>query len=188
MISSIANLKLWKDGRDAYDIFNAIMNYQASDKHGAFHVTTRVNLTDGEGKGPFGLKLIGTEGVIDVNGNGFKLRTIKRRAVPGYGGYDSFDSFSNKQKEEFKKWYKSEYGDDTDGGYDVGKELAFDAPNDYDDRLDHMIVFFNGIRTGSAIPEDASFGLRAAAPSIACNLSAEQLKPIHWDPIAIKLV
>jgi len=188
MISSIANLKLWKDGRDAYDIFNAIMNYQASDKHGAFHVTTRVNLTDGEGKGPFGLKLIGTEGVIDVNGNGFKLRTIKRRAVPGYGGYDSFDSFSNKQKEEFKKWYKSEYGDDTDGGYDLGKEMAFDAPNDYDDRLDHMIVFFNGIRTGSAIPEDASFGLRAAAPSIACNLSAEQLKPIHWDPIAMKLV
>ena len=188
MISSIANLKLWKDGRDAYDIFNAIMNYQASDKHGAFHVTTRVNLTDGEGKGPFGLKLIGTEGVIDVNGNGFKLRTIKRRAIPGYGGYDSFDSFSNKQKEEFKKWYKSEYGDDTDGGYDLGKEMAFDAPNDYDDRLDHMIVFFNGIRTGSAIPEDASFGLRAAAPSIACNLSAEQLKPIHWDPIAMKLV
>jgi predicted dehydrogenase len=188
MISSIANLKLWKDGRDAYDIFNAIMNYQASDKHGAFHVTTRVNLTDGEGKGPFGLKLIGTEGVIDVNGNGFKLRTIKRRAVPGYGGYDSFDSFSKKQKEEFKKWYKSEYGDDTDGGYDLGKEMAFDAPNDYDDRLDHMIVFFNGIRTGSAIPEDASFGLRAAAPSIACNLSAEQLKPIHWDPISMKLI
>ncbi len=188
MISSIANLKLWKDGRDAYDIFNAVMNYQASDKHGAFHVTTRVNLTDGEGKGPFGLKLIGTEGVIDVNGNGFKLRTIKRRAVPGYGGYDSFDSFSNKQKEEFKKWYKSEYGDDTDGGYDLGKEMAFDAPNDYDDRLDHMIVFFNGIRTGSAIPEDASFGLRAAAPSIACNLSAEQLKPIHWDPIEMKLI
>jgi hypothetical protein len=188
MISSIANLKLWKDGRDAYDIFNAIMNYQASVKHGAFHVTTRVNLTDGEGKGPFGLKLIGTEGVIDVNGNGFKLRTIKRRAVPGYGGYDSFDSFSKKQKEEFKKWYKSEYGDDTDGGYDLGKEMAFDAPNDYDDRLDHMIVFFNGIRTGSAIPEDASFGLRAAAPSIACNLSAEQLKPIHWDPISMKLI
>ena len=88
-------------------IFNAIMNYQGSDKHGDFHVTTRDNLTDGEGKGPFGLKLIGTEGVIDVNGNGFKLRTIKRRAVPGYGGYDSFDSFSKKQKEEFKKWYKS---------------------------------------------------------------------------------
>ena len=188
MISSIANLKLWKDGRDAYDIFNAIMNYQASDKHGAFHVSTRVNLTDGEGKGPFGLKLIGTEGVIDVNGNGYKIRTIKRRAVPGYGGYDSFDSFSNKQKEEFKKWYKSEYGDDTEGGYDMGKEAAFEAPNNYDDRLDHMIVFFNGIRTGSAIPEDASFGLRAAAPSISCNLSAELLKPVHWDPIAMKLV
>ena len=52
----------------------------------------------------------------------------------------------------------------------------------YDDRLDHMIVFFNAIRTGSKIVEDASFGLRAAAPSIACNLSAERKAAVLWDP------
>jgi hypothetical protein len=51
-----------------------------------------------------------------------------------------------------------------------------------------MINFFNGVRTGSAIVEDASFGLRAAAPSIACNLSTELGKPIQWDPINMKLV
>jgi hypothetical protein len=51
-----------------------------------------------------------------------------------------------------------------------------------------MISFFNGIRTGSAIVEDASFGLRAAAPSIACNLSTELGKPIQWDPVNMKLV
>jgi hypothetical protein len=147
-----------------------------------------VNLTDGEGKGPFGIKLIGTEGVIESFGNDLVVKTLKRRAVPGYGGYDSFDSFSNKQKEEFKKWYQSEYGNETDGGYDIGKETKFEAPANYDDRLDHMIVFFNAIRTGSKIYEDASFGLRAAAPAIACNLSAQQNKPILWDPIGMRIV
>lgn len=187
-IMSVANLKLWKDGRDSFDVINAIMDYKATEKHNAFHVVTRVNLTDGEGKGPFGVKLIGTEGVIEANGDGLVIRTLKRRAAPGYGGYDSFESFSNKQKEEFKKWYQSEYGNDTDGGYDLGKETAFKAPNGYDDRLDHMVVFFNAIRTGAAIAEDASFGLRAAAPSIACNLSAQQNKPILWDPEKMKLI
>jgi predicted dehydrogenase len=187
-ISSFANLKLWKDGRDAFDIINAIMNYQQSDKHNSFHVTTRINLTDGEGKGSFGLKLIGTEGVIEGGGNGYKLRTLKRRAAPGYGGYDSFDSFSQKQKEEYKKWYQSEYGNDTEGGYDLNKEQVFNTPDGYDDRLDHMIVFFNGVRTGSKIHEDASFGLRAAAPSIACNISAQIQKPILWNPDEMKLL
>jgi predicted dehydrogenase len=186
-IFSLADLKLWKDGRDAYDIVNALMNYPATNQHKAFQVSTRVNLTDGEGKGGFGIKLIGTEGYIDIGWNEFKVRTLKRKAAPGYGGYDSFESFSSKQKEEFKKWYSSEYGNDL-GGYEMGEEKSFEPAKGYDDRLDHLAVFFNGIRTGSPIIEDATFGLRAAAPSIACNLSAEQKKPIHWDPLNLKLV
>jgi len=70
----------------------------------------------------------------------------------------------------------------------MGKEMNFAAPEGYDDRLDHLITFFNGIRSGSPILEDASFGLRAAAPSLACNLSIDQQKPILWDPVAMKLV
>ena len=165
-IFSLADLKLWKDGRDAYDMVNALMDYKASKQHNAFQVSTRVNLADGEGKGGFGLKVIGTEGVIDVGWNDLKVKSLKRHAAPGYGGYDSYESFSAKQKVEFK----------------------FDSPKGYDDRLDHMISFFNGIRTGSTIVEDASFGLRAAAPSIACNLSAELGRPINWDPVNMKLV
>jgi hypothetical protein len=51
-----------------------------------------------------------------------------------------------------------------------------------------MIVFFNAVRTGSKIHEDASFGLRAAAPSIACNISAQIQKPILWNPDEMRLV
>ncbi len=186
-IFSLADLKYWKDGRDAYDIINALMSYSKTERHGSFQVSTRINLCDGEGKGGFGIKFIGTDGVIDIGWNDFKLTTLKRHVEPGFGGYDSFESFSNKQKEEFKKWYSDKYGS-AQGGFDMGKVENFKAPEGYDDRLDHMITFFNGVRTGSAIPEDASFGLRAAAPSLACNISAELQKPIAWDPIAMKLI
>ncbi|MEO0002233.1 MAG: hypothetical protein RL766_2279, partial [Bacteroidota bacterium] len=83
------------------------MNYPETQQHKAFQVSTRVNLTDGEGKGGFGIKLVGTEGVIDIGWNEFTYRTLKRKAAPGYGGYDSFESFSAKGKMEFEKWYKA---------------------------------------------------------------------------------
>ena len=186
-IYSLGDIKYWKDGRDAFDLVNALMNYKSTEKHNAFQVSTRVNLSDGEGKGGFGIKLIGTDGVIDIGWNEFKVKTLKRKAAPGYGGYDSYESFSDKQKKEFQKWYESEYGKDQ-GGYDLADGIDFKPAQDYDDRLDHLIVFFNGIRTNSKIIEDASFGLRAAAPSIACNISAKQGKPINWDPINMKLL
>lgn len=186
-IYSIGELKYWKDGRDAYDLVNALMSYPKSDQHDSFQVYTRVNLCDGEGKGGFGLKIYGTDGMIDIGWNDFRVTTLKRSVAPGFGGYDSFTSFSQKQKEEFKSWYQSTYGS-AKPGYEKGMEIQYQAPEGYDDRLDHMIVFFNGIRTGSAIPEDASFGLRTAAPSLACNLSIDLQKPIMWDPIAMKLI
>ena len=186
-IFSIGELKYWKDGRDAYDIINALMSYQKTEQHNSFQVYTRVNLCDGEGKGEFGLKIFGTDGVIDIGWNDFKVTTLKRHAEPGFGGYDSYSSFSAKQKKEFEKWYQATYGSGN-GGYERGTEMNFTAPKGYDDRLDHLITFFNGIRTGSPILEDASFGLRAAAPSLACNLSIEQDKPILWDPLKMKLI
>lgn len=185
-IFSIGEIKYWKDGRDAFDIINGLLSYPKCDQHNSFQVYTRVNLCDGGGKSGFGIKIFGTDGLIDIGWNDFKLTTIKRGEAPGFGGYDSFTSFSKEQKEEFKKWYSSTYGN-AKSGYEFGKEIAFNAPQEYDDRLDHFIVFFNGIRTGSAIPEDASFGLRAAAPSLACNLSIELQKPISWDPLNMKL-
>lgn len=186
-IFSIGELKYWKDGRDAYDIINALMSYQKTEQHNSFQVYTRVNLCDGEGKSGFGLKFFGTDGVIDIGWNDFKVTTLKRHAEPGFGGYDSYGSFSAKQKKEFEKWYKATYGYGN-SGYEMATEMNFTAPKGYDDRLDHLITFFNGIRTGSPILEDASFGLRAAAPSLACNLSIEQEKPILWDPMKMKLI
>lgn len=187
-IFSVGDLKYWKDGRDAYDVINALMTYPKTQEHDSFQVTTRVNLCDGEGKGEFGLKLVGTNGVITIGWNDFTVQTIKREAAPGFGGYDSYTSFSAEQKKEFQKWYVSTYGSEKGGGYERNEPVKFEAPNGYDDRVDHMITFFNGVKTGSPILEDAEFGLRTAAPSIACNLSIAQEKPILWDPVGMKLV
>ena len=186
-IFSMGGLKYWKDGREAYDVINALMDYPKTDTHGDFQVYTRVNLCDGEGKGGFGMKIFGTDGMIDVGWNDFKVTTLKRSSVPGYGGYDSYESFSSTQKDEFKKWYQQTYGSGQ-GGYEVSESISYSAPAGYDDRLDHMISFFNGVRTGSPVLEDAAFGLRAAAPSLACNLSIDWQKPVLWDPVEMKLV
>jgi hypothetical protein len=54
--------------------------------------------------------------------------------------------------------------------------------------LDHFTNFFDAIRTGKPVVEDATFGFRAAAPALACNESYFQKKIIQWDPISMKLV
>ncbi len=186
-IFALGEINYWKDGRDAYDMVNALMSYPQTQQHPAFQFFTRVNLSDGEGKGGFGIKLIGTEGVIDMGWNEFMVRTLKRNPAPGYGGYDSFDSFSARQKEDFKKWYNDKYGK-SEAGVQIGKEVPFNPPPNYDDRLDHLITFFNAIRTGSAVTEDAVFGLRTAGPSIACNLSVARKQLINWDPVKMKII
>ncbi|MEO5891926.1 MAG: Gfo/Idh/MocA family oxidoreductase [Ferruginibacter sp.] len=186
-IFALGEVNYWKDGRDAYDLLNSFMTYPETSVLPSFQLYTRINLASGEGKGGFGLKMVGTEGAIDIGWNDFKLMTLKRSAAPGYGGYDSFDSFSAGQKEDYKKWYTAKYGD-AKGGFEMGKTIEFTAPAQYDDRLDHMITFFNGIRSGTPILEDATFGLRAAGPSLACNLSAAQHKALNWDANKMKLV
>ena len=186
-IFALGEINYWKDGRDAYDLINSFMTYPQTATLPSFQLYTRINLASGEGKGGFGIKLIGTEGAIDIGWNDFKVITLKRSVAPGFGGYDSFDSFSAKQKEDYKKWYSDKYGD-AKGGYEMGKTIEFTPPEKYDDRVDHMITFFNGVRSGKPILEDAVFGLRAAGPSLACNLSAEQNKALNWDPQNMKIV
>jgi hypothetical protein len=59
--------------------------------------------------------------------------------------------------------------------------ITYKTPNGYDANIDHFNSFFDGIRLGKPIVEDAVFGFRAAAPALACNESYFQNKVIHWD-------
>lgn len=189
-IFALGDLNYWKDGRDAYDLVNAIMDYPKTDKNASFQFVTRVNLAAGSG-GSIHTRLVGTEGVIDIGWNEFTLNRLKRPNAPMYStGYDALMTYPKAMQDEFISQYGQKYpGDQYVNTIKTEPVETYTAPEGYDDRLDHMIVFFNAIRENkpSLVKEDAEFGLRAAAPSLACNLSAEQRRVINWDPVTMKL-
>ena len=67
-------------------------------------------------------------------------------------------------------------------------DINFTVPAGYDEHLDHITRFFDSIRTAKPVVEDAAFGLRAAAPALACNDSYFQQKIISWDPRNMKVL
>ncbi len=178
-------LNYWKDGRDAYDIVSGIMRYPKTKEHNGFQFFTRVNLADGAGGGS-STRFIGTEGVIEVRNNSIRIKHFKRPVAPGIGGYDSMESFPKSMQESLLADYNNKYSTDDKKMKDF-PEIVFEAPKNYDSRLDHMINFFEAIRTGKPVLEDASFGLRAAGPAILCNKSVELNKAIHWDAKKMKV-
>ncbi|ASZ14328.1 Gfo/Idh/MocA family oxidoreductase [Chitinophaga pendula] len=184
-IYASGNLVQWKDGRDVPDVVVAIMDYPATKEHPAFQMTLRVNFADGGGGSEF-TRLIGTEGVMEMGWNDFKLKKHRLPQAPGYGGWDLYNTFPKAQQEEFVRQYNAKYPPETRKGDTT--ESAFAAPPGYDDRYAHFVNFFESMRTGKTVVEDATFGLRAAGPALAVNESYFKKKIIQWDPKQMKIV
>ncbi|MEO6548380.1 MAG: gfo/Idh/MocA family oxidoreductase, partial [Ferruginibacter sp.] len=66
-------------------------------------------------------------------------------------------------------------------------DIVYREPDGYDEHLEHHQNFFDSIKTGKPVVEDASFGFRAAAPCLACNESYFGKKIIYWDPEQMKV-
>ncbi len=64
----------------------------------------------------------------------------------------------------------------------------YKAPEKYNANIDHHVAFYDGIRDGKPIAEDALFSMRAAGPALASNKSYFDKKIINWDPENAKLV
>ncbi len=189
-IYALGDLNYWKDGRDAYDLVTTLMNYPKTDKNASFPLAMRVNLATGAG-GDIHTRLVGTDGVIDIGWNSLTMNRLKRPNAPMYSkNYDALFTYPQAMQDQFVQQYDQKY---PTGQYtrEVTNEpvVTFSAPEGYDDRFDHMIVFFNAIRQNNPalIKEDAEFGFRAAAPTLAANLSVEQKRVMNWDPVAMKL-
>jgi hypothetical protein len=90
-------------------------------------------------------------------------------------------------QQEIMRNYKKKYPQ-SDVLQAEAKPIRFMAPDGYDDRFDHFVNFFESIRNGKPVVEDAAFGFRAAAPCLACNESYFQKKVINWDPVRMKLI
>jgi predicted dehydrogenase len=98
-IYSIGDLAYWKDGRNVPDVMSAVVHYGETKEHPAFQVTLRVNFMSGDG-GSSTTKIVGSEGVIDLGGEGegFTIRKNKLPVAPGIGGWDSLFTYTEAQQ------------------------------------------------------------------------------------------
>lgn len=172
-------LRYWTDGRDVPDILACVVDYPQAETHPAFNMQIRVNFVAG-GSGGSSLKLVGSEGTLSFAGNSLTLTRAPFPARPGYGGYDSLSTFPEAVQQAYEEQYQMEY-------YDVPRrviepEAVYRAPEGYDDRDDHWANLIAAVRDGKPIVEDATYGLKAAGPSLAANESYFTDRIVNWDP------
>ena len=89
-------------------------------------------------------------------------------------------------QEMLKKQYNEKYSAE-DQKRRTKPDIIYKQPKDFDEHLEHHMNFFDSVRTGKPVVEDAVFGFRAAAPALACNESYFKKKIIHWDPEQMKI-
>ena len=179
-IYSIGELAYWKDGRNVPDVMNAVIQYPDSKEHPAFEVSLRVNFVSGDGEHS-STRITGTEGVMDLSDeNGFTIRKHKMPVAPGIGGWDSFNTFTNAMQKALMEEYNKKYSA-ADQRSPSLPDVTYAVPEGYNTSHEHFANFFDSMRNGTPVVEDAVFGFRAAAPALACNESYFQNKVIHWD-------
>ncbi len=175
----------WNDGRDVPDLMIGLYDYAKTDKHGAHQITLRVNFEAGTGGGQ-SFRFVGTEGYITLDvGNGFTVHSIPREARPGY----DLEPFPQAVKENFLAEYKKKYPDQKPSADAMrpATSYSYKLPAGYNEQYAHHANFIDAIRNNRPVIEDATFGLRAAAPALLSNLSYFEKRQVKWDPIAMKI-
>ncbi len=186
-VVAMGGLRFWKDGRDMPDVTLGLFGYPETENHAEFTLSLQSNFADGSGGGRL-FRFIGDEGVMTVQGGSLTLSSTPRRRPPDqaiFEGYNSVRTFSEAQKQAFMDAYREKYPMPDPAA--TSQESEFEVPNGYDDRLDHFINFFDAIRNGTPVHQDAVYGYRAAAPSLLCNASLFDGKIHQWDPEAMRV-
>jgi predicted dehydrogenase len=176
-------LRFWKDGRDVPDLMLGLYDYPKTPVHPAFNLALRVNFVNGAAENS-GFRFIGSEGVMTV-GNGVSLTRPPREYEPGTWA----STFSRTTQEAFFKDYRQKYPPRVASAetMDTSSEERFLPSRGYSDHADHHANFFAAVRSRNPVVEDAAFGLRAAGPALASNLSYFEKRIIAWDPAAMQV-
>ncbi len=188
-ISAAGGLRSWFDGREVPDVILGQYSYPETDAHPEFTLVLQSNLADGSGGGSR-FRFIGDEGVIDIDGDTVRLIQSPRRNPSVdqlVNGYNSVTTFSEKVQKEFEQNYKKVHQDRVPQSPEMDRSTEFQVPEDYNARLDHLVNFFDSIRNGVPVVEDAVFGFRAAAPALLTNSSYKENRIIQWDPENMRL-
>jgi len=172
-IMAQGGLRYWKDGREVPDVLLGMFDYPQTPAHPPFNLSLRVNFVDGTSGSTY-LRLVGNEGAMDVTWDEVILR---RNKVSG-----PTDVFTQMK------------GDEMEGVQARRKEMLPPAESVWiaeegylGAHFDHFMNFFEGVRNGTPVHEDAVFGLRAAAPALACNNSYFEERIMRWDPEEMKV-
>jgi predicted dehydrogenase len=155
-IFSTGQFSYWKDGRNMPDVMSGVMQYPDCAEHDAFQLTLQVNFISGTG-GQEIIKLIGSEGVIEVMGNNITIKHSIMPEAPGFGGYDSLFTFSKSMQTEMQADYDAKWTAEQ-RKRKTKDDIVFKVPAGYSDHLDHFTNFFDSIRTGKQVVEDATLG------------------------------
>jgi predicted dehydrogenase len=161
-------LRYWEDGREVPDILLGIFDYPQTPAHPAFNLSLRVNFVDGTSGSTF-LRLVGNEGAMDVTWTEVILRRNKVS-----GPLDVFDPAPGNELAEIRSQRKQML---------PPPESVWMVERGYRRaHFDHFMNFFDGVRNGTPVLENGAFGLRAAAPALACNQSYFDDRIVRWDP------
>jgi predicted dehydrogenase len=179
-IMGTGGLRYWHDGRDAEDMVLGMFDYPESEVHSAFNLALRVNFADGSGGGS-NIKLVGSDGVIEIGWNTVTLRKWRAPRAPGM----SIGDFDSSTREEFEEYYAERYPETRASIIDPN-EFVYRAPDGYDDRYDHFMNWMSAIRDGAPIVQNSTFGLRAAGPALLTNVSLREKRAIGWDPARMR--
>ncbi len=174
-------IRYWTDGRNVPDFLACLVDYPNAETHPAFTMQIRVNFTDGGGGQGTLLRLVGTEGAMEFVGGNLIVKKNPLPEKPGYGGYDALYTYPEHVQEEFIEQYKRKYYN-VPPMVNTPSEMVFTPPENYDDRDDHWANLIAAVRDGKKIVEDATYGLRAAGPSLAANESHFNKRIVKWNP------
>jgi len=167
-IQAQGGLRYWKDGREVPDVLLGMFDYPETPAHTPFNLSLRVNFVDGTSGSTY-LRLVGNEGAMDVTWTEVILRRNKLT-----GPTDVFSQAKEDELDEALSQRKQML---------PPAESVWMAEEGYRGaHFDHFMNFFAGVRNGTPVTEDAVFGLRAAAPALACNNSYFEERIMRWDP------
>ncbi|MEP7111248.1 MAG: Gfo/Idh/MocA family oxidoreductase [Ferruginibacter sp.] len=185
-IFASGQLCYWKDGRNVPDVMTGIMQYPETPDHPPFQLTLQVNFVSGTG-GSEVIRFVGDEGTIDIGGDGLTVHHSIMSKAPGIGGWDALETYPKAMQETLVQQYNRQYSQEQQKRV-IKPDIIYKEPNGFDEHLEHFTNFFDSVRTGKPVVEDAVFGFRAAAPCLACNESYFGKKIISWDPEHMKII
>lgn len=168
-IQATGGLRYWKDGRDVPDVMAGLYDYPG------FNVSLKVNFAAGAESS--GYRFVGSEGVMTIDA-GITVARSPRAPEPGY----TIGTFPRAAQEAFLQEYRQKYPEQK---IRSEQQERYTIPRAVNDSVEHFRVFFDAIRQGKSVVEDAAFGLRAAAPALLSNDAYFEQKIINWDPEAM---